>query len=320
MEIQNQRRQLNLVTIMHSDFCSCCDFSNRDSEVLYDLWVFPKKVQGSDLGNRTGTLLDENEVDLGNGTEIVLDQNELEALINVIAATAPAQDISPVIQRNSGADAGSKSKQMFRLKQNEMDKKLDQYNLHVSKRGVNYVFLVSRKELQRFVEEVAEHKHWRATKWGRLERREHREAIARFQMKGKRLDDIRAQIRLVNPCLEADQQERMVLDVLLAAAFFVGPNIERLVSFTRAPLSMVANISCRMHDSGLWSKGTANIEHWFDEDMRWTEYGIQQDCGVADGMFVATYEGEGWKYESSGKPMDTDSFTEIQFAIISRSH
>jgi hypothetical protein len=233
----------------------------------------------------------------------------MESLINVIAATAPAQDISP------DADGGSKSKQMFRLRQNEMDKKLDQYNLHVSKRGMNYVFLVSRKELQRFVEEIAEHKHWRATKWGQLERREHREAIARFKMKGKRLDDIRAQIRLVNPCLEADKQERMVLDVLLAAAFFVGPNIERLVSFTRAPLSMVANISCRMYDSGLWSKGTANIEHWFDENMRWTEYGIQQDCGIAIGDLVAKRGGEkeGWIYESSGRPMETYPFTRIQF-------
>ncbi len=155
----------------------------------------------------------------------------------------------------------------------------------------------------------------KVTRRAQLERREHREAIARLQMKGKTLDEIRGQIRLVNPYLAADPQDRMVLDVLLAAAFFVGPKIEHLVSFTRVPLSMVAAIACRMHDSGLWAKGRANIEHWFDEDMRWTEFGIQQDCGVADGGFVAKYEGEpeGWKYEFSGRPMDTDSFTEIQF-------
>ena len=146
-----------------------------------------------------------------------------------------AQDNSPVGRGNTGSEAGSQRKQRFRLSQNEIDKRLDQYSLHVSKRGMNCVFLVARRELQLFVEEVAHHKHWRATKWAQLERQEHREVIARLRMKGKRLDEIRGQIRLVNPYLEADPRDRMVLNVLLAAAFFVGPNIDRLVSFHPRP-------------------------------------------------------------------------------------
>jgi hypothetical protein len=325
MEKQNQESLLNAVTILHGERCEgsgCCDLSSRDSEFSYDLWVFPRKVQEPNLGYRTGSRLDENELDLRNGTEIVLNEKELESLIDLIGATLAAQDTSLVIRSNTGTEARSKSKQKFRLSQNERNKKLDQYNLHVSRRGMNCVFLVARREFQLFVEEVAHHKLWRAIKWAQLERHDHREAIARLRMKGKTLDEIRGQIRLVNPHLESDRQERLVLDVLLAAAFFVGPNIECLVSFTRAPLNMVADISCRMHDSGFWSKGRANIEQWFDEDLRWNDYGIQQDCGVACGDLVARREGpnDEWTYESSGRPSDTNPFTKIQFAIISSAN
>ena len=58
----------------------------------------------------------------------------------------------------------------------------------------------------------------------------------------------------------------------------------------------MADISRRMHESGLWANGEVNAGHWFDGDTRWT-VGLWTDVLVAEGLLVARRRDYGqWEY------------------------
>jgi hypothetical protein len=123
------------------------------------------------------------------------------------------------------------------------------------------------------------------------------ESVMPTAVHDKSLDEVRR----ANPYLFNDEPQTAT--VLLAAAFFVGPDIDSLASFTGYPRYLVADISCRMKDSGFWAHGQVFVEHWFDDAMLFTVDGLWQDCLVAGGIMVARPDlvPGTWKYEHSGK-------------------
>lgn len=84
--------------------------------------------------------------------------------------------------------------------------------------------------------------------------------------------------------------------VLVAAAFGVGPDIEGLVAFTGYSRNFVSDISCRMHDSGLWSNSEVSFDHWFQGEYDWT-FSLALDSLVGEGHMVARSCHQGWDYE-----------------------
>lgn len=136
-----------------------------------------------------------------------------------------------------------------------------------------------------------------------LAQKEDREWNLKSRMKGKSLEQIKDEVRRVNPFALEEEPDPQIATVLIAAAFFVGPHIDRLATFTGYPRSFIADISCRMHDSGLWAEGKVFFEHWFGDDLKWTEFGLIPDCLVAEGLQVAwrPAEYESWKYQLSGR-------------------
>jgi hypothetical protein len=96
------------------------------------------------------------------------------------------------------------------------------------------------------------------------------------------LEQIKIDVLRMDPTLDRKCRE-FRLGVLLVAASWVGPDIERLVTFTRFPRKFVEAISVNMRACGLWADGTVHTDHWFegdnvDKDEFWL------DCLVADGI------------------------------------
>jgi hypothetical protein len=228
-------------------------------------------------------------------------EDELESMINVItAALIPSNDSSGEAHRKFGKADKSVS---FHLTRNKNGQELGEYRLHLAGRGVDDILPVDKDVLHRLVKDVAEMKEFYETELKRSEERQGRERAVKSLMKDKTLDEIEDEIWAVNPFVAKDEEDRRVVRVLLSAAFFVGADIKRLVHFTGYSRSFIRDISCRMHDSGLWADGEACVEHWFDKDMHWTEFDLVQDCLVADGWMVACRGGEHgtWAYQSSGR-------------------
>jgi hypothetical protein len=105
------------------------------------------------------------------------------------------------------------------------------------------------------------------------------------------LDVIKDQIRQLDPELETDEHAFQVAVVLMAAAFVTGPNTKRLSAFTGLPASMIADISKRMHQAGLWENGVVDANDWFDGD-KWTA-GFWVHTLVADGSLVTQFRKDG---------------------------
>ena len=84
------------------------------------------------------------------------------------------------------------------------------------------------------------------------------------------LEEIKNEVQQLDPVL-AQQDERAFRTavVLLAAAFATGPDTERLARFTGYPESLVAAISQRMRQCGLWTDNEVSTDHWFKGD-KWT--------------------------------------------------
>lgn len=113
---------------------------------------------------------------------------------------------------------------------------------------------------------------------------------------GSRLDVIKEEVQRIDPELDKDDDEFQTAVVLMAAAFVTGPHTESLAAFTGYPGHLVADISRRMHKSGLWAHGVVKSDHWIDSNNNWT-YGFWTDCLVAEGLVLArqTEDGE-WVY------------------------
>ena len=71
------------------------------------------------------------------------------------------------------------------------------------------------------------------------------------------------------PDIEKDEDELIFQTaVVLFAAMVVGTNIDDLTALTSYPRELVADISFRPRNSGLWVNGRVCYEHWsLDEDM-----------------------------------------------------
>ena len=119
-------------------------------------------------------------------------------------------------------------------------------------------------------------------------------------MKNASIDVIKQEVQKLDPSLDQNDFGFRAAVVLMAAAFVTGPNVENLAAFTGYPLSLVTEISDRMHQAGLWRDGAVNSDHWFRGE-KWTQ-GIWTDCLVAAGLMVARQRKNGeWEYRALNK-------------------
>ena len=105
------------------------------------------------------------------------------------------------------------------------------------------------------------------------------------------LNVIKEEVRRLDPKLRSDELGFQAAVILMAAALVKGPNTEPLASFTGYPTGVVADISKRMHEAGLWENGTVKTDHWFDGD-KWT-VGFWADTLVAEGLVVTHHREDG---------------------------
>jgi hypothetical protein len=78
--------------------------------------------------------------------------------------------------------------------------------------------------------------------------------------------DLKTGIRELDPEMDPESADFRTAAILLAAAYFVGPHVGRLVQFTGYSMKFVADIAQRMRACGLWSDEGVRIDHWWDGD------------------------------------------------------
>lgn len=100
-------------------------------------------------------------------------------------------------------------------------------------------------------------------------------------MIANKLEVITDEVRRLDLELDPSDSGFQLAVILMAAAFVTGPDIERIASFTGHPRQMVADVSRRMHEAGLWEKGVVKSDYWFQGD-KWTA-GLWCDTLVAEG-------------------------------------
>lgn len=119
-------------------------------------------------------------------------------------------------------------------------------------------------------------------------------------MKNASLDVIKREVQQLDPVLDQNDFGFRAAVVLMSAAFVTGADTESLAAFTGYPPSLVAEISGRMHQAGLWRDGTVYSDHWFRGE-KWTP-GIWTDCLVAEGLMLARQRKDGqWEYRALNK-------------------
>jgi hypothetical protein len=96
------------------------------------------------------------------------------------------------------------------------------------------------------------------------------------------LDHVKIGIQELDPELEPESRDFRTAVILMAAAFVVGPHVDRLVQFTGYSMTFVADIARRMQASGLWADGKVRIDNWFDGAS--VTMAFWADCMVADGV------------------------------------
>jgi hypothetical protein len=108
------------------------------------------------------------------------------------------------------------------------------------------------------------------------------------------LQEIKAAIQDLDPQLDRKSREFRLPVILMAAAFVVGPDIDRLASFTGYSRTFVAAVSHRMQACGRWANGNVCTDDWFDGDR--VTAALWLDCLVADGTVEMgqTDDGEKW--------------------------
>ena len=114
-------------------------------------------------------------------------------------------------------------------------------------------------------------------------------------MKNVSVDVIKKEVQLLDPTLDQNDFGFRAAVVLMSAAFVTGPDTGSLAAFTGYPASLVAEISGRMYQTGLWRDDAVMSDHWFDGE-KWT-VGIWTDSLVAEGVLRAWQKEDGeWKY------------------------
>jgi hypothetical protein len=272
----------NTVTLKIGHNCVCpCPCCHGNQAIEYSLIIIPWHLRDQ----------------LGLAPALRLKRDELWALLSVIEKNRPGFWCKgESISRQDEAVS-------FRLCRNHDDHWLGEFSLHVMGGGVDDIFSVCESELDSLVQRIKEMERRDEAALSALARRKEREKKIKSRMKSKTFQEVSQKAKQMNSGLFEDNLGAQVAAVLLAAAFFVGPDIDRLVDFTGHPRSLVSDISCRMHDSGLWASGEVFVEHWFNEQLEWELEGLSADCSVATGCMVAwrTGEHESWNYEPSGR-------------------
>jgi hypothetical protein len=82
-------------------------------------------------------------------------------------------------------------------------------------------------------------------------------------------DVVKEEVQLLDPILDMNEFGFQAAVILMSAALVTGPNTESLAAFTGYPAHLVAEISDRMHQAGLWGDGEAKSDHWFKGE-KWT--------------------------------------------------
>jgi hypothetical protein len=108
------------------------------------------------------------------------------------------------------------------------------------------------------------------------------------------LEIIKKEVEKLDPALAGAENDEayQVAVILLSAAFVEGPNVDRLVKFTGYSRDFIADISRRMHGSGLWENGFVHDDHWFRGD-RYATMIFWTDTFVATGQIVVKRSADG---------------------------
>jgi hypothetical protein len=272
----------NSVTLKIGHDCVCpCPCCHGNQAIEYSLIIIPWHLRDQ----------------LGLAPVVRLKCDELGALLSVIEKNRPG------FRRTCESISGKDEAVSFRLWRNDDDHWLGEFSLHVMGGGVDDIFPVCESELDSLVQKIKEMDRRDEAAFRALAGRKERENKIKSRMKRETLQEIKQKAKQMNSGLFEDELGAPVATVLLAAAFFAGPYIERLVESTGYSRSLVSDISCRMHDSGLWANGEVFVEHWFNEQLEWELEGLSADCSVATGCMVAWRAGEheSWSYEPSGR-------------------
>lgn len=272
---------VTLVVTHHRD-CPCCSGAGPTK---YALLVGPAHPLQSELGTAHA---------------YELSGDELDSLVKLITAPFIRRRKAPRLFCKIDTDG---QPVWFNLKPKRHSQS-GEYSLRVVGPGFDDMLTVSTNILRSFVDQVTEIKQRDEAILDALAEIEDREMTIKLRMKGKILDAVKNEILQADPdpVIGRDGLESGEVNVLLAAAFFVGPDVESLVSFTQCPRELIADISCRMRDSGLWANGRAIMEHWFDNNLQWEPDGLYDDFAVARGELVACQSEEGrFTHHPSGR-------------------
>jgi hypothetical protein len=74
--------------------------------------------------------------------------------------------------------------------------------------------------------------------------------------------------------------------IVLAAAWLVGPNLDRIASLTRCSREYVDTVAARLFESRLWMNDRVDYEHWLDPELGTIAF--MMDVMVAEGQLVRT--------------------------------
>ena len=110
-------------------------------------------------------------------------------------------------------------------------------------------------------------------------------------MIANKLEVITDEVRRLDPDLDPSDSEFQLAVILMAAAFVTGPNTDQIASFTGYHPQIVADVSKRMHEAGLWEDGVVKCDHWFDGD-KWTA-GLWCDTLVGEGLLESRCNEDG---------------------------
>jgi hypothetical protein len=271
----------NTVTFKISHDCLCpCPCCHGNQAIEYSLLIVPRHLRDQ----------------LGLAPAVRFQSDGLSALLNVIEKNRPG------FRRTCESISRKGEAVSFRLWRNHDDHWLGEFSLHVVGGGIDDIFPVCESELESLVQRIKEMDRQDEAALRALAERKEREKKIKSRMKRKTFEEVIQKAKQMNSGLD-DDLGAPVAAVLIAAAFFVGPDIERLVKFTGYSRDLVSDISCHMHDSGLWANDEVFVEHWFNEQLEWELEGLSPDHSVAMGCMVASRAGqhESWDYQPSGR-------------------
>jgi hypothetical protein len=80
-------------------------------------------------------------------------------------------------------------------------------------------------------------------------------------VKNVTVDVIKQEVQQLDPALDQSDLGFREAVVLMSAAFVTSSDTESLAAFTGYSPSLVAEISGRMHQAGLWRDGAVNSDH-----------------------------------------------------------